>query len=94
MRKIGERGMSEIRKCSLCDKKHYIKGLCSAHYQKQYQKSDKWKKYLKQYRKQKAINDLSKEVNKYAWIKDKKAMVFDGGLADKRMKELKSGVLR
>jgi len=59
-------------------------------YHKQYQKTDKYKQYHKQYLKQKAINDLIKEVNKYDWIKDKKAMILDGKLADKRMRELRN----
>jgi hypothetical protein len=32
---------------------------------------------------------LTAEVEKYDWIKDKKAMILDGKLADKRMAELK-----
>lgn len=72
------------------EEKHYGKGLCNKHYQKQYQKSDKYKQYQKQYQKQKAINDLAIEVEKYDWIKDKEAMILDGKRADKRMKELRN----
>jgi len=74
--------------CSIdnCKEKYYAKGLCKKHYQK----TDKYKQYQKQYLKQKAINDLIKEVNKYDWIKDKKAMILDGKLADKRMRELRN----
>lgn len=84
----------KMRICSICKEKHYAKGLCNRHYQqsdkhrqyqKQYQKSDKFKQYLKR----KAISDFAKEVEKYEWIKDKKAMVLDGVLLDRRMKELR-----
>ena len=71
-------------------KKQYQKTDKYKQYQKQYKKTDKYKQYHKQYLKQKAINDLIKEVNKYDWIKDKKAMILDGKLADKRMRELRN----
>jgi len=86
-----------MKLCSIsnCKKKHYALGLCKFHYQKtdkykqyhkQYQKTDKYKQYLKQ----KAISDLAIEVNKYDWIKDKNAMILNGKLADRRMKELRN----
>ena len=71
--------------CSIdnCRERHYAKGLCKKHYQKQYRKQ------YQKHRKQNALINLVNEVNEYDWIKDKKAMILDGKLADKRMNELK-----
>jgi hypothetical protein len=80
-----------MTECSIagCKGKYYAKRLCRKHYQK----SDKYKQYQKQYRSHRrfdcgeAVSEA--KVEKYDWIKDKKAIVEIKDRIEQRIKELK-----